>query len=140
MSRRKKERVSWHPEALTALVLSVASFFAVLLSLDAVAAPLSHLADEDPAAWFVDGSWIVQICLLFGDLLFSWYMNDNQIKWEGLLVSFLRKHGMRLSFLNLGISFHMSIWYMLQTLEMSYLSHTTSFLVVVSPVNHIVAT
>ena len=87
MSRRKKERVSWHPEALTALVLSLASFFAVLLSLDAVAAPLSHLADEDPAAWFVDGSWIVQICLLFGDLLFSWYMNDNQIKWGGLLAS-----------------------------------------------------
>jgi len=87
MSRREKERVSWDREALTALVLSLASFFAVLLSLDAVAAPLSHLADEDPAAWFVDGSWIVQICLLFGDLLFSWYMNDNQIKWGGLLAS-----------------------------------------------------
>ena len=67
MSRREKERVSWDREASTALVLSLASFFAVLLSLDAVAAPLSHLADEDPAAWFVDGSWIVQIYLLFGD-------------------------------------------------------------------------
>lgn len=40
---------------------------------------------------------IVQICLLLVDTFFSCGMHDNQIKWGGLLVRFLNKHGKRLS-------------------------------------------
>jgi hypothetical protein len=36
--------------------------------------------------------WIVQICLLFVDTFFSCKMDDNQIKWGGLLIRLLRKH------------------------------------------------